>query len=73
MSNFHYTAETSSIHVHEGRWLRCRVRREDGEYVDAEMDLNCCIGNDNGHFQWGGESKNSPTLLCTRVSDQTRP
>lgn len=59
MSNFHHTAEGPSIHVHEGRFLRCRIAREDGEYVDAEMDLNCCIGNDNGRFQWGGQSKSA--------------
>lgn len=66
MSNFHLTAETPSIHVHEGRWLRCRVAREDGDFVDAEMDLNCCIGNDNGHFQWGGESE---TSSCAREEE----
>lgn len=54
--SFNLSAELPSIHVHEGRFLRARVAREDGEFVDAEMDLNCCIGNDNGRFQWGGES-----------------
>lgn len=63
MSNFHHTAEGPSIHVHEGRFLRCRIAREDGEYVDAEMDLNCCIGNDNGRFQWGGQSKSTRQLV----------
>lgn len=48
MSNFHLTCEMPSVHVDEGRILRCRVAREDGDFVDAQVDLNGCIGNDNG-------------------------
>ncbi|KUI55824.1 hypothetical protein VP1G_03200 [Cytospora mali] len=56
MSNFHHTAEIPSIRVDEGHVLHCRVVREDGEHVDARIDLNSCIGNENGHFQWGGQN-----------------
>ncbi|CAN8101571.1 unnamed protein product [Discula destructiva] len=56
MSNFHETAEIDSIRLDDGRVLRCLIRREDGELQDAEMDLNCCIGNQDGSFQWGGEN-----------------
>ncbi|KAH8766626.1 Cyanovirin-N [Diaporthe sp. PMI_573] len=56
MSNFHHTCEIPSIRVDHGHILRCRVAREDGEYVDSEIDLNSCIGNDNGHFSWGGHN-----------------
>jgi hypothetical protein len=48
MSNFHHTCEIPSVRVDDGHMLRCRVAREDGEYVDSEIDLNSCIGNDNG-------------------------
>lgn len=48
MSNFHHTCEIPSIRIDDGHILRCRVAREDGEYVDAEINLNSCIGNDNG-------------------------
>lgn len=48
MSNFHETAEIESIRLHDGRILRCLLRREDGELEEAELDLNCCIGNIDG-------------------------
>lgn len=48
MSNFHETAEVSSIRIDEGRFLRCLLRRENGELEEAELDLNCCIGNIDG-------------------------
>lgn len=47
--NFHETCEMQSLRLDDGRFLRCLVRREDGEIVEAEIDLNCCIGNDNGN------------------------
>lgn len=72
MSNFHHTAEGDSIRIEEGRFLHCRIAREDGEYVDAHMDLNCCIGNDNGRFQWGGQSKSHPAIkLVSSMSQLT--
>lgn len=46
--NFHETCELESIRIEDGRFLRCLVRREDGELSEGEMDLNCCIGNENG-------------------------
>lgn len=46
--NFHETCELESIRIEDGRFLRCLVRREDGEISEGEMDLNCCIGNENG-------------------------
>lgn len=59
MSNFHLSAEIHTIRVEEGRVLRSRVAREDGEFVDAEMDLNCCVGNDNGMVFQSGLVTNS--------------
>ncbi|KAJ4420977.1 hypothetical protein N0V82_004019 [Gnomoniopsis sp. IMI 355080] len=54
--NFHETCELESIRVEDGRILRCLVRREDGELTESDLDLNCCIGNENGEFRWGGEN-----------------
>ncbi|KAJ4391084.1 hypothetical protein N0V93_004698 [Gnomoniopsis smithogilvyi] len=54
--NFHETCELESIRIDDGRFLRCLVRREDGELTEAEIDLNCCIGNENGQFEWGREN-----------------
>jgi hypothetical protein len=44
--SFHYSAE--DIRVDDGHILRARLQRGDGEWQDAEIDLNNHIGNDNG-------------------------
>ncbi|KAF1967091.1 Cyanovirin-N [Bimuria novae-zelandiae CBS 107.79] len=53
---FHYTAEEGSIHVEGNHILKARLQRPDGEYQDAEIDLNNHIGNENGSFFWDGEN-----------------
>ncbi|EUC43135.1 hypothetical protein COCMIDRAFT_38868 [Bipolaris oryzae ATCC 44560] len=50
---FYHTAE--NIRIEDGHILRARLQRADGEWNDSEIDLNSCIGNDNGHFIWDGE------------------
>jgi hypothetical protein len=44
--SFHYSAE--NIRVDDNHMLRARLQRADGEWNDSELDLNNCIGNDNG-------------------------
>jgi hypothetical protein len=44
--SFHETAE--NIRVDDGHILRTSLRNGDGNMVDAELDLNQVIGNDNG-------------------------
>jgi hypothetical protein len=44
--SFHYSAQ--DIRVDDGHILRARLQRGDGEYNDAEIDLNNHIGADNG-------------------------
>ncbi|RYO96118.1 hypothetical protein DL763_003408 [Monosporascus cannonballus] len=51
--SFHISAE--DIAVHDGHILRARLRNEGGELVDAEIDLDEFIGNDNGRFDWSGK------------------
>ncbi|KKY35063.1 putative cyanovirin-n family protein [Diaporthe ampelina] len=51
MSNFHHTCEIPSVRIDHGHILRCRVARENGEYVDAEINLNSCIGNENDFLE----------------------
>ncbi|KAK7186420.1 hypothetical protein DPSP01_013101 [Paraphaeosphaeria sporulosa] len=53
---FHYSAEEGSIRVDDNHILRARLQRADGEWQDAEIDLNNHIGNDNGSFFWDGEN-----------------
>ncbi|KAH2220376.1 hypothetical protein KXV37_001046 [Aspergillus fumigatus] len=50
--SFHLTAE--DIRIEDGHGLVARLRNADGDLQDASIDLNTCLGNDNGHFQWDG-------------------
>ncbi|KAF2819206.1 Cyanovirin-N [Ophiobolus disseminans] len=51
--SFHYSAE--EIRIDDGHILRARLQNGNGDWVDAEIDLNNHIGNDNGSFFWDGE------------------
>jgi hypothetical protein len=46
MSNFHINAQ--DMRIDDGHILRCRLPNNNGEEVDAELDLNSCIGNNGG-------------------------
>jgi len=50
---FHLTSK--DIYIEEGHILVGRLRNDRGEYVESRLDLNSCLGNDGGHFQWDGE------------------
>ena len=45
---FHYSAE--DIRVDDGHILRARLQRADGEWQDAEIDLDQFIGNVDGMY-----------------------
>ncbi|KAM0278278.1 hypothetical protein ACHAQH_005291 [Verticillium albo-atrum] len=49
---FHESAQ--GITVEDGHMLRAELANVEGEFVEAEFDLNDCIGNSNGSFEWGG-------------------
>ncbi|KAJ4295453.1 hypothetical protein N0V90_007465 [Kalmusia sp. IMI 367209] len=51
---FHFSAE--EIRVEDNHILKARLQRADGEWQDAEIDLNNHIGNENGSFFWDGEN-----------------
>lgn len=53
--SFHQSA--SDIRVEDGHILRARLTNMDGEEVEAEMDLNDVIGNNDGSFEWGGSGE----------------
>jgi hypothetical protein len=44
--SFHHSAQ--NINVEDGHRLVAQLQTEDGEWVDAEFDLNQILGNDNG-------------------------
>lgn len=47
MPNFHASAE--DIRVDDGHILKARLQDAEGNYVDAEYDLNQAIGNEDGN------------------------
>jgi hypothetical protein len=49
---FHHSAQ--NITIEDGHILKAELANMDGEWVEAEFDLNDCIGNNNGAFEWGG-------------------
>lgn len=52
--SFHEGA--SNIRVDDGHILRATLRNNNGEEVEAELDLDQVIGNNNARFQWGSAS-----------------
>lgn len=52
--SFHQSAE--EIEIKDNHILFARLRNEDGDLKDAEINLDEFLGNDDGHFQWGGEN-----------------
>ncbi|CAI4213420.1 unnamed protein product [Parascedosporium putredinis] len=49
--SFHQSAQDVTL---DGAILRARLANVEGEWIDAEFDLDSILGNDNGAFQWGG-------------------
>ncbi|EQB47658.1 Cyanovirin-N-like [Colletotrichum gloeosporioides] len=50
--SFHVSAE--NIRVDDGHILRAALRNENGDLNETEIDLNNCLGNNDGHFEWNG-------------------
>ncbi|KAK4160248.1 Cyanovirin-N [Cladorrhinum sp. PSN259] len=49
--SFHLSAQ--DIRLEDGHILKARLHNGD-DHVDAQIDLNTFIGNDDGNFQWDG-------------------
>ncbi|RBR14456.1 uncharacterized protein FIESC28_07692 [Fusarium coffeatum] len=35
--------------------LRAECPNRAGEWIESDLDLDTCLGNENGAFQWGGK------------------
>ncbi|GJN73958.1 hypothetical protein PLIIFM63780_008029 [Purpureocillium lilacinum] len=51
-----FRQSASNIRVDDGHILRASIQNGNGDWVDAEIDLDGFIGNSNGRFEWGGEN-----------------
>jgi hypothetical protein len=60
MSGFNLSAQ--DVHV-EGTVLKARLSDTEGNWKDAELNLNDIIGNDDGRFEWGGSGMSSCPFL----------
>ncbi|KAH6632867.1 Cyanovirin-N [Chaetomium tenue] len=49
-----FALSAQETRVEDGHMLRARLQKSDGEWVDAEINLNDFIGNNDGFFEWGG-------------------
>jgi len=69
---FHLTSE--DIFIEEGHFLVGRLCNDGGEYVESRLDLDSCLGNDGGRFQWDGEGTYLfASCILTTHSSQPRP
>ncbi|KAF5669444.1 cyanovirin-n [Fusarium heterosporum] len=57
MGNFHESS--SDIYLEDGHILVARCNDADGEPQESRLDLDYYIGNNDGSFEWGGESFSS--------------
>lgn len=64
-TNHHHTkmsfhASAQDIRVDEGHILRARLNNGGGDFVDAELDLNNVIGNNDGKFHPSCRNRRNP-------------
>ncbi|KAM5443537.1 hypothetical protein MferCBS31731_001310 [Microsporum ferrugineum] len=50
--SFHESAR--EVRVEDGRTLVADLRNDNGDFVNARLDLNTVLGNNDGRFCWGG-------------------
>ncbi|EAW11650.1 CVNH domain-containing protein [Aspergillus clavatus NRRL 1] len=54
LRGFNTSSDTITL---KGNHILCsRCKRPDGSWGFSELDLNDCLGNNNGKFVWGGGS-----------------
>ncbi|EKD17170.1 uncharacterized protein L3040_005392 [Drepanopeziza brunnea f. sp. 'multigermtubi'] len=51
--SFHASAQ--DVRVEDNHILKATLTNAAGEPVEAELDLDNCIGNQDGRFEWGGQ------------------
>ncbi|KAH7379776.1 CVNH domain-containing protein [Cadophora sp. MPI-SDFR-AT-0126] len=51
--SFHISAQ--DVRVEDNHILKANIPNGEGELVEAELDLNTCIGNHDGSFAWEGQ------------------
>ncbi|OGM46109.1 cyanovirin-N [Aspergillus bombycis] len=52
--SFHLSAE--DIEIRDNHILFARLKDEDGEFQESEINLDDFLGNNDGSFEWDGEN-----------------
>ncbi|TID25826.1 cyanovirin-n family protein [Venturia nashicola] len=60
-----FALSAENVRVDDGHILRAALRNGNGDNVDAEIDLDQLIGNDNGNFYWGGSGFSGSCQNCS--------
>ncbi|RMJ23520.1 CVNH domain-containing protein [Aspergillus sp. HF37] len=47
---------STGITLQNRHTLRCQCAKPDGTFENSQIDLNECLGNNNGKFVWGGDN-----------------
>jgi hypothetical protein len=65
-----FALSAEETRLDDGHMLRARLQKADGEWVDAELDLNTVIGNDDG--MWTDRSAPSKPYAYNRLKGSFR-
>ncbi|RAL08844.1 CVNH domain-containing protein [Aspergillus homomorphus CBS 101889] len=67
-----FAESCTNIRLEDGHVLVCHAQNREGNWVDARLDLDHCIGNSDGWFMWDGvnfaQSANNITLEGTHLT-----
>ncbi|KAJ5181586.1 hypothetical protein N7449_011733 [Penicillium cf. viridicatum] len=72
--SFHHSACDIRVRAESGCTFLCAIcNNEEGSGLADNIPLDECIGNENGHFSWGGRnfSHNARNITLARGPDKT--
>lgn len=54
-----FLSSAQDVRIEDDHILKGQLQNVEGEWEDAEIDLDQFIANDNGRLTWDGESKST--------------
>ncbi|KAH7101897.1 hypothetical protein BKA62DRAFT_159255 [Auriculariales sp. MPI-PUGE-AT-0066] len=69
LSRMSFTATSTDIKLAaDGHTLIASCKRDDGSYATSSIDLDTCLVNVKGQFQWNRQTSRAPPLAPTSQS-----
>ncbi|KAG5987734.1 hypothetical protein E4U54_004890 [Claviceps lovelessii] len=77
-----FSATSQDFWLEDRHILHALCRDVDDNLQDSSLDLNTCLGNENGYFRWGGENFSETAsdvelsgslLIATMLTEQGKP